>query len=112
MEFVGVPGGTPPPLMGGGAAPVDGFWLNSAIMESFDMVCFCGAWFSPLLLLVDIELKSSKKLFWFEVALVLAFVEEFVLGVPFWFVIVEGPTKSLNSLPPDESVKENAKKTC
>ena len=40
----------------------------------------------------------------------LAFVEEVVLGVPFWFVIVEGPTKSLNSLPPDESAEKNAKK--
>ena len=90
-------------LLPGAAA---GLWLNSAIMESFDIVCCFWGWFSLLLLLfveltefdVDISAKSAKKLFWLleDVAVVVL-----PFPVPFWLV-VDGPTKSLNSCPPPD----------
>ena len=89
-------------LLPGAAA---GLWLNSAIMESFDIVCCFWGWFSLLLLFVeltevdvDISAKSAKKLFWLleDVAVVVL-----PFPVPFWLV-VDGPTKSLNSCPPPD----------
>ena len=74
-------------------------------MESFDIVCCFWGWFSLLLLFVeltevdvDISAKSAKKLFWLleDVAVVVL-----PFPVPFWLV-VDGPTKSLNSCPPPD----------
>ena len=92
-------------LVGCTTADAAGFWLNRAMIESLDIVCFCAfSWpVSCVSLPVLTMLKSSNKFWWLSVPFWLPFVFVSALGVVVVFVFW-APTNSSNSellsLPP------------